>query len=109
MAPVPLLSVGTMCDQATVVAELKSKKELQGLSTCAAEPLRVPGVLSLRFLVPLLSHIFKSRRSSRDDAATGFSHVGLSMLNEQQTLKILGWTLSSVCLGTFLLSALALH
>jgi hypothetical protein len=31
------------------------------------------------------------------------------MLNEQQTLKILGWTLSSVCLATFLLSALALH
>ena len=31
------------------------------------------------------------------------------MLNEQQTLAILGWTLGSVCLGTFLLSALVLH
>jgi hypothetical protein len=31
------------------------------------------------------------------------------MLDEHQTLAILGWTLGSVCFGTFLLSALALH
>jgi hypothetical protein len=31
------------------------------------------------------------------------------MLDEQQTLALLGWTLGSVCLGTFVLSALALH
>jgi hypothetical protein len=31
------------------------------------------------------------------------------MLNERQTLMILGWTLGSVCIGTFLLSALALR
>jgi hypothetical protein len=31
------------------------------------------------------------------------------MLDEQQTLALLGWTLGSVCLGTFVLSALAQH
>ena len=31
------------------------------------------------------------------------------MLNEQRTLSLLGWTLGSVCLGTLVLSALALH
>ena len=31
------------------------------------------------------------------------------MLDEQQTLTILGWTLGSVCIGTLLLSALSLH
>jgi hypothetical protein len=31
------------------------------------------------------------------------------MLDEQLTLTILGWTLGSVCVGTLLLSALAMH
>jgi hypothetical protein len=31
------------------------------------------------------------------------------MLDEQQTLKILGWTLGTVCIGTLVLSALSLH
>ncbi len=30
------------------------------------------------------------------------------MLDERQTLAILGWMLGTVCLGTFVLSALAL-
>lgn len=37
------------------------------------------------------------------------SHEESYMLDEQQTLALLGWTLGSVCLGTFVLSALALH
>ena len=31
------------------------------------------------------------------------------MLDEQQTLTILGWTLGSLAIGVFLLSALAMH
>jgi len=42
-------------------------------------------------------------------AAAVFALKGSAMLNEQQTLSLLGWTLGSVCLGTLVLSALALH
>jgi hypothetical protein len=31
------------------------------------------------------------------------------MLNERQTLTILGWTLGTVCIGTLVLSALSLR
>jgi hypothetical protein len=31
------------------------------------------------------------------------------MLDEHQTLTLLGWTLGTVCLGTLVLSALSLH
>jgi hypothetical protein len=31
------------------------------------------------------------------------------MLDERRTLKILSWTLGTVCIGTLVLSALSLH
>jgi len=31
------------------------------------------------------------------------------VLNERQTLRLLAWTLGVVCMGTFMLSALALR
>jgi hypothetical protein len=31
------------------------------------------------------------------------------MLDERQTLRILGWTLGTVCIGTLVLSALSLQ
>lgn len=34
---------------------------------------------------------------------------GNLMLNEQQTLRILSWTLGTVCIGTLVLSALSLR
>jgi hypothetical protein len=40
-----------------------------------------------------------ARRSQREDL----------MLNERQTLTILGWTLGTVCIGTLVLSALSLR
>jgi hypothetical protein len=68
------------------------------------EPLRVTDVLSMPSLASHRVHIHFLRcrraRSSRQEP---------SMLDEHQTLAILSWTLGSVCLGTFLLSALALH
>jgi hypothetical protein len=68
-----------------------------------AEPLRSSGVHQLIFVVHL------AFRSIFGDAATAGVASGVNMLDEQQTLALLGWTLGSVCLGTFVLSALALH
>lgn len=71
-----------------------------------AKPLRHKGVhpLTLCFRVRLRVqiHFWRCRRG-------GLRVEELSMLNEQQTLSLLGWTLGSVCLGTLVLSALALH
>src|ERR1700730_5628225 len=72
----------------------------------SGEPLRPKGVhpLTLCFRVRLRVQIH-FRRCRRG----GLRVEEPSMLNEQQTLSLLGWTLGSVCLGTLVLSALALH
>jgi hypothetical protein len=42
-------------------------------------------------------------------AAQGAAAQGGVMLDERRTLKILSWTLGTVCIGTLVLSALSLH
>jgi hypothetical protein len=60
-----------------------------------------PAFLSLRFF-PCVS----MRRSETADRAVA---KGDLMLDEQQTLRLLSWTLGTVCIGTLVLSALSLH
>jgi hypothetical protein len=60
--------------------------------------------------VLLLRHVLFPAFSMRCGAPPSWRHAqGDPMLNEHQTLMILGWTLGTVCIGTLVLSALSMQ